>query len=147
MRLVTITNRSIEQAHFADCAIIQTSVYCYGGDNRMAGADTTLSDTWALDVSSTFAVSHPTWTNITWSNLPKAPRAFGTMNALTDGISLVINGGLTAPAGIAENNQTIALNTITKDWKAINSSLIAQTRDHQSVIDANGKIWYFGGLR
>ncbi|KAG2182567.1 hypothetical protein INT43_007498 [Umbelopsis isabellina] len=129
-----------------NCAIVQTSIYCYGGDNRVAGVDTTLSDTWALDVGSTFAVSHPSWTNISWSNLPNTPRALGTMNALTDGISLVINGGVTAPAGLAEINQTIAFNTVTKDWKAINSSLIAQTRDHQSVIDANDKIWYFGGL-
>jgi hypothetical protein len=126
---------------------VGTSIYCYGGDNRAAGVDAILSDTLELSVASDFAVSNPTWNNITWTNLPQTPIAFGTMNSLTDGISIAINGGLTAPAGVAESNQTIVFNTVSKDWKAINSSLIAQTRDHQSVIDANGKIWYFGGLR
>ena len=109
--------------------------------------DTILSDTWTLNIASDFDLSNPTWTNKSWKNFPSTSRAFGTMNSLPDSSSFLLNGGLTSPAGTAEANQTIVLNTVTNEWKAINSSLVAQTLYHQGVIDANGKIWYFGGVR
>ncbi|KAI9289226.1 hypothetical protein BC943DRAFT_316244 [Umbelopsis sp. AD052] len=128
------------------CTVVGTNIYCYGGDNRANGVDTILSDTWALSIASDFDLSNATWTNKLWNNFPSTPRAFGTIHSLLDGSSFLLNGGLTSPVGTAEANQTIVLNTITNEWKAINSSLIAQTLNHQGVIDANGKIWYFGGV-
>ncbi|KAI8582029.1 hypothetical protein K450DRAFT_228718 [Umbelopsis ramanniana AG] len=128
------------------CTVVGTNIYCYGGDNRVNGVDAILSDTWALSIANDFDLSNPTWTNKPWNNFPSTPRAFGTIHSLLDGSSFLLNGGLTSPVGSAETNQTIVHNTITNEWKAINSSLIAQTLNHQGVIDANGKIWYFGGV-
>lgn len=86
------------------------------------------------------------------------PTAFGVMAPLTDGMSLLVNGGVTSFLNASEANQTqtnvyvevnqtTVYNTVTREWTSINSSVIAQTRKHQAVIDANGKVWCFGGLR
>lgn len=69
------------------------------------------------------------------------------MVPLSDGVSFLINGGMSVPFNQSEVNQTTVFNTATKSWTSVNSSGIVQTRQHQAVIDTTGRIWFWGGVR
>lgn len=133
---------------FIDCVNIGNSIYCYGGDARAAGVDTILSDIWELSAVNKFDLSNPTWINIAHEgSVDSTPAAFDIMVPLTDGISFLINGGLSSPQNVSEANQTSVFSTITRQWTAINSTAIVQTRQHRAVIDVNGRVWCWGGFR
>ncbi|GAB5585494.1 hypothetical protein Unana1_00394 [Umbelopsis nana] len=68
------------------------------------------------------------------------------MVPLADGVSFLVNGGLSVPFNQSEVNQTTVFNTATKTWTSINSTGITQARQHQAVIDGNGRIWFWGGV-
>jgi hypothetical protein len=95
-----------------------------------------------------FDLSNPTWINIAHEgSVDSTPAAFDIMVPLIDGFSFLINGGLSSPQNVSEANQTSVFSTITKQWTAINSTTIAQTRQHRAVIDVNGRVWCWGGFR
>ncbi|KAI9277320.1 hypothetical protein BC943DRAFT_340945 [Umbelopsis sp. AD052] len=136
---VSVTSRSA-----GVCAAVQRKVVCYGGYDIYGNIT---SDAWSFDASSNFALSQPIWTNVADNNnfVPTAT-GYGVGVALNDGVSFLINGGLSVPVNTTETNQTTVLNTATNTWSAINSSLITQTRQHTAAVDANGKIWLWGGV-
>lgn len=69
------------------------------------------------------------------------------MTPLNDGVSFLVNGGLSTPFNQSEVNQTTVFNTVTKTWSTVNSTGITQARQHQAVIDTSGRIWFWGGVR
>ncbi|KAG2171886.1 hypothetical protein INT44_006115 [Umbelopsis vinacea] len=143
--LFQLTNAaSVTSRSAGVCAAVQRKVFCYGGYNIYGNIT---SDTWSIDASNNFALSQPTWTNVADNNnFVTTATGYGIGVALNDGVSFLINGGLSYPANTTETNQTTILNTATNTWSTINSSLITQTRQHTAVVDANGKIWLWGGL-
>jgi N-acetylneuraminic acid mutarotase len=127
------------------CAAVQHKIFCYGGRDK---SENIVSDTWSLDTSNNFALSTPTWTNVTHkNNFVTTPTALGIAVALNDGVSFLINGGLSTPANISETNQTTVFNTATNTWTAINSTASTQTYEHAAIVDSTGKIWLWGGTR
>ncbi|KAI8576783.1 hypothetical protein K450DRAFT_283121 [Umbelopsis ramanniana AG] len=142
--LFQLTNAaSVTSRSAGVCAAVQRKVFCYGGYDIYGNIT---SDTWSIDASTDFALSGPSWTNITDNNFVTTATGYGVGVALNDGVSFLVNGGLSNPTNTTETNQTTVLNTATNTWTAINSSLITQTRQHTAVVDANGKVWLWGGV-
>lgn len=139
------TSNQLSIIKFTVCGAVQRKIVCYGGYN--SNGDIT-ADTWSIDASSNFALSTPTWTNVTHNdNFVTTPAGYAIGVALNDGVSFLINGGLSNPTNTTETNQTTVLNTATNTWNTVNSSTSTQTRQHAAVIDATGKIWLWGGVR
>ena len=106
------------------------------------------SDTWSIDVSADFTVSSASWTNVTHNgDFATTPSGFEVMVPLKDGVSFLVNGGISTPLNQSEVNQTTVFNTATKTWSTVNSTGITQARQHTAAIDTNGRIWLWGGLR
>jgi hypothetical protein len=130
---------------FIVCSMVQRKIFCYGGYDV---SNNILSDTWSLDASNNFTLATPNWNNIMPSNnFVTTPAGYAVSVALNDGVSFLVNGGMSTPRNVSETNQTIILNTATNAWTAINSTQNVQTRQHQAVVDSTGKIWLWGGVR
>jgi hypothetical protein len=107
-----------------------------------------LSDTWSLGLANNFDLTNPPWSNVSYNgDFRPTPAAFNVMVSLPDSVSFLINGGLSTPLNKFEVNQTTVFNTFTHQWTTINSSTLTQTRQHSAAIDANGRVWYWGGFR
>ena len=131
-----------------ECSVVSQTIYCYGGIFTTPDQNFPQSDTWSIDVSKDFSLTTPSWTNVSHNNaFVTTPSGFGNMVPLADGVSFLVNGGLSVPLNQSEVNQTTVFNTATNTWTSINSTGITQARQHQAVIDGNGRIWFWGGVR
>ncbi|KAJ2955495.1 hypothetical protein NQZ79_g8510 [Umbelopsis isabellina] len=131
----------------SQCSVVTTTIYCYGGIFTTPEANFPQSDTWSVDVSKDFTLSSASWTNVTENgDFATTPTGFGIMTPLNDGVSFLVNGGLSTPLNQSEVNQTTVFNTATKTWSTVNSTGITQARQHTAVIDTSGRIWFWGGV-
>ncbi|KAG2175112.1 hypothetical protein INT44_007590 [Umbelopsis vinacea] len=131
----------------SECTAVGKSIYCYGGIFTTPAQNSPQSDTWSIDVSTDFALNSASWTNVTHNgDFATTPCGFEAMVPLKDGVSFLVNGGMSIPFNQSEVNQTTIFNTVTKTWTAVNSSGIVQARQHTASIDASGRVWLWGGL-
>ncbi|KAG2174752.1 hypothetical protein INT43_005810 [Umbelopsis isabellina] len=131
----------------SQCSAVASTIYCYGGIFTTPEANFPQSDTWSIDVSKDFSLASASWTNVTENgDFVTTPTGFGIMTPLNDGVSFLVNGGLSTPFNQSEVNQTTVFNTATKTWSTVNSTGITQARQHQAVTDASGRIWFWGGV-
>jgi hypothetical protein len=138
----------IRHRFFVECTAVERSIYCYGGIFTTPAQNFPQSDTWSIDVSADFSLSSASWTNVTHNNdFATTACGFEVIVPLKDGVSFLVNGGMSSPFNQSEVNQTTIFNTVTKTWTAVNSTGITQARQHTAAIDVNGRIWLWGGLR
>jgi hypothetical protein len=138
----------ILKLYCVECTAVGSSIYCYGGIFTTPTQNIPQSDTWSIDVSADFTVSSASWTNVThYGDFATTASGFEVIVPLKDGVSFLVNGGISAPLNQSEVNQTTVFNTATKTWSSVNSTGITQARQHTAAIDTNGRIWLWGGLR
>ncbi|KAI9494537.1 hypothetical protein BDB00DRAFT_871362 [Zychaea mexicana] len=148
-RLLVATAIIALQQHFAVQAVTPAAHYG-GGGLIVTGQDypSTLDDLQTLDLSNDLVVSKAggNWIPVEAKGpLQAAPNFLFVMTAVPQNKSFVMNGGLGFNNQSALVHQTIAFDTSTETWKAIDSGNMLQTRQSTMILGSNNIIYIWGG--
>ncbi|KAI9015267.1 hypothetical protein CLU79DRAFT_765894 [Phycomyces nitens] len=137
--------------HASGCAVLDDTLYCYGGAMYIAGqgTPTSLSEHLSLDLRHSFSIPEylSNWKSIdNLTNFRLEPNSYFSIVAQPSSQSYVISGGIGYNNGSSLINPTTVYNASTDTWSSVNTTGITQRFGHTGVLEPDNSVLFWGGL-